>query len=285
MRTLVLVDTWILAVVAALLCPFAIGCTNVPPLPPKALELNQSGAAALAAGDLTTAEARFSVAIEYSPHFTEAWVNLGLVELRRDHMQLARKHFVKARQLNPDLPAPHHALGLLADKRGFGKEAEGHYRQALKVDPGFVPARTNLARRLFERAAFEDARDQFLRLTQVEPDALGGYLGLAECLLRLEREQDADDVIGRARVRFGDVPEVVMLVARQLLHREAFAEAEAILAPLTTDDADRARASAAWAWIGVARAARGDRSGARAAAHEALAMDATSPIAAHLVGK
>ena len=261
-----------------------VGCSTIPPLPPKALELNQNGAAALAAGDLATAEARFAVALEYSPRFTEAWVNLGYVELRRGNLQQARKHFIKARDLNPDLPAPHHALGLLADRRDIGKEAEGHYRQALKVDPGFAPARSNLARRLFQRGAFEESREQYLRLTQVEPDAIAGWLGLAECLLRLDREGEADDVIGRARLRFGDAPELVMLVARQLLRREAFAEAEEVLAPLT-DDADRPRAAAAWAWIGVARLARGDRAGSSDAAREARAIDHGNAVAAKLLGE
>ena len=73
-----------------------------------------------------------------------------------------------------------------------------------------------------------------------------------------------------------------MLVARQLLRRDAFAEAEEILAPLT-DDPDRTRASAAWSWIGVARLARKDRDGARAAAREALAIDPENPIAAKLL--
>src|SRR5262249_51632915 len=155
------------------------------------------------------------------------------VELRRGNLVMARKHFVKARDLNPDLPAPHHALGLLADRRDLGREAEAHYRQALKVDPGFVPARVNLARRLFERGAFEDAREQFLRLTQVEPKSIAGFLGLAECLFRLERDAEADDVLSRARKRFGDGPELSMLVARQLLRRGAFSEAEEVLAPLT----------------------------------------------------
>jgi Flp pilus assembly protein TadD len=266
-----------------LVLALVLGCSSVPPLPPKALELNQSGAAALAAGDLTTAEARLSVAIEYSPRFTEAWVNLGYVELRRGNFERARKHFVKARELNPDLPAPHHALGLLADRRDAGREAEGHYRQALKVDPGFLPSRANLARRLFMRGAFEDSRDQFLKLTQVEPEALAGYLGLAECLLRLDREGEADDVVARARLRFGDTPELLMLVARQLMRRGAFAEAEEILAPLT-GDADKGRAGAAWSWIGVARLERGDKKGALSAAREAQALDRDDPIAA-LVAK
>lgn len=265
-----------------LLAAASAACASVPPLPPKALELNESGAAALASGDLTTAEARLSVALEYSPRFTEAWVNLGYVELRRGNFERARKHFVKARGLNADLPAPHHALGLLADKRDLAKEAEGHYRQALAVDPGFLPARANLARRLFQRGAFEGAREQYLRLTQVAPEALAGYLGLVECLLRLDRDAEADGVLGRARARFGDRPELVMLVARQLLRRDAFAEAEEILAPLT-EDADPSRAAAAWAWIGVARLARDDGDSARAAAREALAMDATNEVAAGLL--
>jgi tetratricopeptide (TPR) repeat protein len=243
---------------------------------------NRDGAAALAAGDLSTAEARLALAIEYSPRFTEAWVNLGYVALRRGDLALARKQFVKARDLNSDLPAPHHALGVLADKRDLGKEAEAHYRAALKVDPGFVASRVNLARRLFQRGAFEDAREQFLRLTQVEPNVVAGYLGLAECLMRLDRDADADDVIRRARTRFGDGAELRMLVAKQLLRRGAFGEAEEILAPLTDDD-DRPRAGAAWAWIGVARLARGDRAGARTAAKEALLLDREDGVAGEVL--
>ena len=89
-------------------------------------------------------------------------------------------------------------------------------------------------------------------------------------------------MVGRARARFGDVPELVMLVARQLLRREAFADAEEILAPLT-DDADRARASTAWGWIAVARLARKDHDGAASAAREALAMDKDNGVAAQVL--
>lgn len=272
-----------LLVAVAFFALSSVACSTVPPLPPKAAELNQSGAAALAAGDLATAEARFSVALEYSPRFTEAWVNLGYVELRRGNFEQAKKHFKKARSLNPDLPAPHHALGVLADRRNEQKDAEAHYRAALKVDPGFVPSRVNLARRLFQRGAIEDAREQFLKLTQVEADAPAGYIGLAECLLRLDREAEADGVIERARVRFGETPEILVLVARQLLRRGAYAEAEQILAPLT-DDQDPSRAASVWAWIAVSRLARGDKAGAREAASESLRIDATQAVAQSVLG-
>ncbi len=160
---------WRIFALFTLTAGVTLACTSSAPLPPKAILLNQDGADALARGDLPVAEARLAVALEYNPRFTEAWVNLGLVEMQRGNFEAAKKDLEKARGLNPDLPAPHHALGLLAERCGRGKEAERHYRDALKVDPGFSPARANLARRLLGRGALEEAREQYLRLTEVVP--------------------------------------------------------------------------------------------------------------------
>jgi Flp pilus assembly protein TadD len=256
------------------------GCASTVPLPPRAIQLNQDGASALAAGDLATAEARIALALEYSPRFTEAWVNLGLVELRRGNLDQALRDFKKARDLNPDLPTPHHALGLLADRRGLGREAEAHYRAALKVDPGFAAARANLGRRLFQRGVFDEAREQFARLTEIEPDRMEGWIGLAECFVQLDREGEADDAIAHARERFGDSPEITLLVARQLLRRGVFADAERALAPLT-ESTDPSRRGAAWSWIAVARAGAASYDAAIAAATQALAIDRDDSIATY----
>src|ERR1017187_6277623 len=94
----------------------ALGCATTVQLPQKAIDLNTAGAQALFRGDLSAAEACLSVALEYSPRFVEAWVNLGYVELRRGNFELAGRDFAKARDLNQDIPAPHHAPGLLADQ-------------------------------------------------------------------------------------------------------------------------------------------------------------------------
>ena len=259
---------------------FVAGCAGTAPLPPRAARLNEDGAAALATGDLVTAEARLALALEYSPRFTEAWVNLGIVELRRGNLEAAKRDFVKARDLNPDLPSPHHALGVLADKRGRGGEAERHYRSALAVDPGFAPARANLGRRLFERAAFDDAREQFLRLTEVDPSRVEGWTGLAEALLQLGRDAEADEAIDRARERFAEDPAVTLLEARQLMRRGAFADAERALTQLTTDG-QASRRAAAWAWIAVARVALDQATAASDAADEALAIDHDEPVATY----
>src|SRR5581483_11727528 len=195
----------------------------------------------------------------------------------------AEKDFLEARRLNPDLATPHHALGLLAEARGDAEGAEKFYRAALKVDPGFAASRANLGRRLYARGQYEEAREQFLRLTEVAPETIQGWAGLVECLLRLQRETEADEVLARAREGFGDAPELGILVARQLLRRGAFAQAEAALAPLTSET-DRARAGSAWAWTAVARESQGKHDEAIAAANEALKVDAGDLVASYALG-
>jgi tetratricopeptide (TPR) repeat protein len=271
------IERFVCALAAACVLACA-GCASAVPLPRKALELNAFGVQALANGDLAGAEARLSVALEYSPRFVEAWVNLGYVELGRGSFEQARRDFLRARELNQDIPAPHHALGVLAETEGKVLHAEAFYRAALKVDPGFAPARANLARSLFSRAEYENAREQFERLVAVQPGEVRGWAGEVESLLELGREGDARAVLDSARERLGDLPALMLLVAREQLVAADWDDAETTLAPLT-GQRDRASAGKAWAWIAVARVGRGDRAGAEQASRAALAIDRDDPVA------
>src|SRR5271154_1397494 len=256
------------------------GCMRPALLPPKAIALNREGARALASGDLELAEARIALALEYNPRFTEAWVNLGLVEMWRDNLERAKRDFLKARELNPDLPAPHHALGLLSEREGHPDEAERRYRAALKVDPGFAPARINLARILFDRGDIDEAREQFERLTQVAPEFSEGWTGLCESLFRLDRADEVDNVIAHARRQLGRLPELDILEARGLLRSGAFAEAERRLEPLASA-LDPKQACRAAAWLAIARLAGGNLGGAQAAAELAMSLDPEDHVAAY----
>jgi tetratricopeptide (TPR) repeat protein len=253
-------------------------CSRAALLPPKAIALNHEGAAALAAGDLELAEARVALALEYNPRFTEAWVNLGLVEMERGQFEQARRDFVRARELNPDLPAPHHALGLLSEREGHTDEGERRYRAALRVDPGFGPARINLARLLFERGAFDEAREQFLRLTQVAPEFPEGWTGLCESLLRLERADEVDEVIARAKLHVGTRPELVVIEARVLLRAGAFTEAVRRLEPIAGTGGSK-QACRTYAWLAIARLASGDLESAATAARLATTIDRDDRVA------
>jgi tetratricopeptide (TPR) repeat protein len=253
------------------------GCAGSAPLPAKALALNQSGAEAAAAGDLSTAEARLLLAIEYNPSFTEAWVNLGLVELKRGNLEQASKHFRRARDLNADLPTPHHGLGLTAERRGVRLEAEGYYRASLRVDPGFAPSRVNLARSLFARQQFDEARLEFLKLTQSTPGEVAGFIGLSETFSKLSREAEAESALAEAEERFPGAPDVALVRGRRALAKEQFDTAKAAFVR-ASESTDRFVVASALAHLGLVALAEGKRSVASEFAMRAKNQSAEDPV-------
>src|SRR3954471_5551 len=181
----------LLAAISVALPFFGWACAGSAPLPAKALDLNRTGVQALAAGDLETADARFSLALEYNPNFVDALTNQGLVELQRGNFTRARALLSRARRLNPDVAQPHHALGVLAERQRRPDVASQHYYDALRVDPGFAPSRNNLAHLLYDGGMYEEALTQFKRLVEVAPDDPHAHAGFAGTLLHLERADEA----------------------------------------------------------------------------------------------
>ena len=149
-----------------------LGCAGTAPLPPKALALNRAGAEALARGDLETADARLSLALEYSPRFVEALVNQGLVELQRGNFERARELITRARRLNAGrgAAAPRARQSWPSARRAPTKRHATTTKRSA-VDPGFAPARANLARLLFDAGMLDEALVQFKRLSEVAPDS------------------------------------------------------------------------------------------------------------------
>jgi tetratricopeptide (TPR) repeat protein len=258
-------------------------CTGTAPLPPKAVALNRAGAEALARGDLETADARLSLALEYSPRFVEALVNQGLVELQRGNFDRARELFLRARRLNEDVAQPHHALGVLAERQARPDLASRHYYDALEVDPGFQPARTNLARLLFDAGLLEEALIQYKRLAEVTPASSEAPIGLAETLLRLGRIEEAEAITRAARQRFPDVPELTVLEARSLLRRGQIESAIQLLTPLGYGRDEIA--ASALSWLATAELLRDRPRSAIGAAERALALEPSSPVATYAMAQ
>ncbi len=256
-------------------------CRGMAPLPPEAIALNQSGIAALEAGDLDVANQRFKLALEYSPRFVEALANQGLVELELGNFTRAGQLLERARRLNPDVAQPHHGLGVLAERRRRPDVAAEHYRAALAVDPGFVPARTNLARLLLAAGQVEHAREQFALAVAASPDELAGLVGLVECLLRLKRGAEADAALELARGAHPDSPEVALLVARRALHQRQPEAAKTLLSPIAAAGGENA--VAALGWLGVAELLDGRPRHAIGAGRQALHLAPEDPLATWVV--
>jgi protein O-GlcNAc transferase len=265
--------------------PFAlivlVGCSAGVPLPPKALALNNAGIEALARGDLETADARFSVALEYSPRFVDALVNLGIVEMERGNFVRARQLIERARRINPDVAQPHHALGVLDERERRPDRASENYYEALRVDPGFGPARSNLARLLFAFGSVEEALVQYKRLVEVAPDDPSARAGLAETLVRLGRVSESDAVLTGALERFPDSTELVLLDARKRLRAGDIGTAIARLEPLAGRHDEVG--AAALGWIATGELSRGEPEAAAAAARQALRLDPESSVATYVL--
>lgn len=261
---------------------FCLACAGSAPLPAKALDLNQAGVEALAAGDLETADARFSLALEYNPSFVDALTNQGLVELQRGNFERARQLFSRARRLNPDVAQPHHALGVLAERERRPDLASREYYEALRVDPGFAPARSNLAHLLYESGLYEAALVQFKRLVEVAPDAAEAQAGLAATLLHLERVEEARRVVELGLTRAPDHPELVLLRARLALRGGQYAAAVALLTPLTEGRSDLS--VQALAWLAAAQIAAGRPREAVGAAERAIQLAPDDALASYALG-
>jgi len=271
-----------IAAIALTLPIFCFACAGTAPLPPKALALNEAGVAALAAGDLETADARFSLALEYNPNFVDALTNQGLVELQRGNFERARQLLTRARRLNPDVAQPHHALGVLAERERRPDLASRDYYEALRVDPGFAPSRANLAHLLYDGGLYEDALLQFRRLVEVAPELISAHVGLAATLLHLQRVTEASEVIESALAAVPDDPELAILAARLEIRRGEFAAAIARLSPLTHEHSDLA--VHALAWLAAAELASGRPRRAVGAAERAIALAPDDALASYALG-
>ncbi len=258
------------------------GCGGQAALPPKAIVLNQAGAEALEQGDLAVAQARFSLALEFHPEFVEALANLGLVEMQRGNFVQAEVWLDKAVSINRHMAQPHHGLGLLEEHRNRRDRAVEHYREALRIDPGFVPARANLARLYFEAERIDDAREQYLRLVQVAPEDPHGWTGLADCLYRLGRDEQAMRVVQEAVALIGsEAPGLRIHFARILLQKGEMATARAQLGHVT--GLSGPTGCEAWAWMALSFLMEASLEKALRCAEQALSMDRNHPLATYVL--
>lgn len=250
---------------------------------PNAVELNKNGAYALAHGDLETAQARLSLAVEYHPNFVEAWINLGLLELARGDVAAAEKHFKRALAIDKDAAGARVGLGVVAERRSDPALAEKEYRAALAIDPGLPEPRANLARLLADRGALDEARDHLRRLIEVQAGDPAGWIALCEVLWRMGRDAEASALVDEAQTHLGDRPEVELLLGRRDLRAGDHDEAIAHLEPLAKIPGALGRA--AGGWLAIAKLEKGDREGARAAARAVLARDPEDALAQHVLAK
>jgi Flp pilus assembly protein TadD len=149
----------------------AAGCAKrIPPPNAEAEHHNEQCAALLHDGDLEQARQHCLEALDYSPKYPAALLNLAVVELRSDQKPAARDRFLEALALDEKLPEAHNDLGVLAMEERRFEEAEKRFKRALELSPDYVQARYNLALDYYLWRNNAKAKEQISRLMGAHPE-------------------------------------------------------------------------------------------------------------------
>ena len=132
--------------VLGLVLAFGVGCATASGgAHPDAVRHNDQGAQLLSQGSTEDAEARFVLALEFTPDFAEAWANLGIVALTRGGLDKAEEHLQHAVRINRDFAEAWSSLGVVYERQDRREKAVEAYGRALSIQPGLVDPRRNLA--------------------------------------------------------------------------------------------------------------------------------------------
>ncbi|NJN45998.1 MAG: TonB-dependent receptor [Candidatus Competibacteraceae bacterium] len=176
---------------------------------------------------------------ESSPHDADAWTELG--------------------EINFDL--------------GFRSEARSSFIQALRLSPNHTQASTGLGWTHLEAGKPEEALAEF---NKVQPVALMSLVGTANALYRLDRWDEADQIISKARNRFPVSPIPMQQAAFNNLIRGRPDEAMRDLDQALTLDSDNALTYSLRSNIFLVQNRKAD---ALEAAQQAVAANPLSPSA------
>lgn len=112
----------------------------------KSMGLYKRGAAAHEAEDLEKACELLSKAVAVDNRNACAWMELGVVEFKRDRAFHAASAFDRAARLEPTRYEPHLNMGTVLESVGRYKEAINSYETAQRLAPDEIHVMENLAR-------------------------------------------------------------------------------------------------------------------------------------------
>lgn len=106
------------------------------------IQLLHKGRDVMQSGDLPGAEVLFRQVVMRAPDLSDAWLGLGLVQLRSAQPGLAVQSLTRAVKLNPQLPGAHLFLGIAQNQVGQPNLAATSIEAELALHPDNVEALT-----------------------------------------------------------------------------------------------------------------------------------------------
>lgn len=137
------------------------------------------------------AKSFFLDSIRANPFNIDTLNNFGLLMLSNGAIDEAEKLFYQALRLAPDFARAHFNLGLCKNHKKDLKAAVKHYNEALKSDPSMAGAWRNLANLYFNEKNYPMALQVYERAARILPTDLMIHLGVGNCLMELQRVEEA----------------------------------------------------------------------------------------------
>ena len=128
--------------------------------------------------DTSEAIIQYQTTVEYDSTLSDAWFNLGIINYRKGNYKLARENLNSAIRHNPEDQDARNLLSEL-DERGEESESSGLIRSQRALNSG----------------KFRKALDELDRADKETSDTIEAYFLRAEILTRLNRYQEAYDVL------------------------------------------------------------------------------------------
>ena len=96
------------------------------------------------AGKLEDALHLFNATTKAHPEFAPSYINIGLIEIKRDNLHTAETALLHAAKLAPQQPEIFNGLGIIYRRMGRFDDAETAYLKALQIAPNYAKAQLNI---------------------------------------------------------------------------------------------------------------------------------------------
>jgi Flp pilus assembly protein TadD len=157
----------------------------------RAGEENAACVRELHAGNLEKARFHCEHGLKFAPDDGDLLTNLGLIELREQHLRRAKDLFIQALRSNPNQMQALNNLGKIYLEEGSHDEAIKMFRSALRVSPDYLEAMNNLAYAYFLKGDLSQAKKHYRELAYLAPTLAMPRHDLGIIALKEQRYRDA----------------------------------------------------------------------------------------------
>lgn len=133
-------------------------------------------------GKLNEAISHYRLALRIKSNNAKTHNSLGLALQSQGKLDEAIHHYQQALQTKPDFANAHNNLGTAFKLQGKTDEATGHYYQAVKIDPDFFESHYNLAVTFMVQSKFDEALRHFQQVRRIKGDLPEVLVGIARIL-------------------------------------------------------------------------------------------------------